>query len=282
MASPSNLVLYAAVAKDAVILAEYSAFADADLSSAAAKCLEQLPPLHSRFSYTTSRRMFICLIDHPFIYCAIVDEALRKAEAFLFLEQVRDSFRRSLKERGTDTHTLGPHCLDQELAPCMRHLAAPLIGIPQKEKDRIEEELQATEVDFEVSSPSAVAPFHEMNDQDFTSKTEQKPLGSRSPRMAFLGKPKNKVKDQAKDAKEISMENKGQAMDKGKKLEIMVEGDTPAAPSSEMQKPGSMEKKDAQSKWWRHVKLVVMLDVVVCMILLAIWLVVCQGISCVK
>eukprot|EP00250_Pteridium_aquilinum_P008715 c18156_g1_i1 orf=2-316(-) len=94
-----NLVHYAAVAKSTTILADYEDTNHGGIAHAAMKCLEHIPPLHSRFSYTTSNRMFICLIESPLIYCAIVDEALSKAKAFMFLEHVRDAFKVILQQR---------------------------------------------------------------------------------------------------------------------------------------------------------------------------------------
>lgn len=290
MGPPPNLVYYAAVARGTVILADYSD-GNADLPPVAAKCLEMLPPLHDRFSYTARNRRFICLIEGLFIYCAIVDEAVSKAEAFSFLEQVKNAFKASVKQQGVDAKTLGPRHLNHELTPIIKLLAAPIVGIPQKEKDRIEAELQAqrdAEVDFEVSSPSAVAPLREMSDQDFDLITEDKPLGSRSPRMPLIAKgkkDKRKVKDQIREVKDIILENKGEAMDKGRKLEIMVEGDSPPAPSSQLQRTGSMKHRGQQlahRMWWRNVRLVIILDILVCLILLAVWLTVCKGVRCLQ
>jgi hypothetical protein len=34
--------------------------------------------------------------------------------------------------------------------------------------------------------------------------------------------------------------------------------------------------------WWRNVKLVLILDLVVCCVLFAIWLGICKGFNCVK
>eukprot|EP00249_Psilotum_nudum_P005423 c18866_g2_i1 orf=889-1557(+) len=217
-----NLIYYASVAKGTVIIAEYSE-GSLELCDAASTCLEKIPPFHSRFSHTTKRRMFSCLIYDPWIYCAIVDEALGKSNAYSYLEQVRDEFLKFLKARGLplDGEGLAVHSLDADFTPVLWHLAAPFVGIPQKEKDRMEEELRArqeTEVDLEVSSPSAVAPLHDTNEQDFVRRTEKKSTGSRSPFRSFTGKgskhDKRKVKDQVKEVKEIMMENKGQAMDR--------------------------------------------------------------------
>jgi hypothetical protein len=138
-----NLVYYASVAKGTMIVAEHIN-AVYDIASVALDFLEKLPPLHSRFTYTTSRRIFTSLMDGSFTYCAIVDEALGKANAFTFLERVRDEFKQLLRSRGCglDGQGLEAHSLVAAFAPAYRHLVKPLVGVPQKEMDPMEEEVE--------------------------------------------------------------------------------------------------------------------------------------------
>ncbi|KAI5055314.1 hypothetical protein GOP47_0030459 [Adiantum capillus-veneris] len=272
-----SLVYYAAVAKGAAAVSEYTAEGNADLPAIAAACLENVPPLHVSFSYTTNQRRFICLLDGAITYCAIMDEALTKADAYSFLQKVRDAFKAFGKGRGRSL-TLGAHFLDDEMILVMRNLAASFVGVPQREKNRIEAELSAqhsAEVDLEISSPSAVAPLYDMSDHEFDSKTAEKRLGSRSPRVPLIGKGrkgKKKTKEQAKDG----VEDKGQkAMDKDSSVEVIV--DRGMGGGSEKNKFIEMHKA-----WRRKVIVVVTLDVLVCLMLLAVWLGVCQGVSCLK
>lgn len=274
-----SLVYYAAIAKGTTILAEYVAEGNIDLPAIASACLENVPPLHIRFSYTTNQRRFICLLDGVLTYCAIMDEALSKADAFSFLQKMRDAFKSFGKGRGMSL-TLGAHFLDEEMVPVMRNLAASFVGVPQREKVRIEAELQAqrdAEVDLEVSSPSAVAPLYEMSDHEFDSKTEEKPLGSRSPRMPFIGKMRKGKKKNTEQGKEAmaAVEDGGKVMEKGHSLEILVDRGLGAGAEKS-------KNTDAHKIWRRKVMIVVMLDVIACVILLAVWLAVCQGISCLK
>eukprot|EP00250_Pteridium_aquilinum_P006450 c16375_g2_i1 orf=496-1056(-) len=161
MVSPTSLVYYSAVAKGAVVLAEYIAQGNIDLPAIATDCLENVPPFHSRFSYTTRQRRFICIVDGIFTYCAIMDEALSNADAYTFLQSIRDAFKTLHKGRGPDSEalTLGAHLLDEDIVPIMKQHAVMLVGVPQRERNRLEMEVQAerdAEVDPEVSSPSAV------------------------------------------------------------------------------------------------------------------------------
>ncbi len=141
-----NLVYYASVAKGTMIVAEHIN-AVYDIAPVALDFLEKLPPLHSRFTYTSSRRIFTSLMDGSFTYCAIVDEALGKANAFTFLERVRDEFKQLLRSWGCglDGQGLEAHSLVSAFAPAYRHLVKPLVGVPQKEMDRMEEEEEEEE-----------------------------------------------------------------------------------------------------------------------------------------
>ncbi|KAI5082351.1 hypothetical protein GOP47_0002094 [Adiantum capillus-veneris] len=161
MASPTSLVYYAAVAKGAVIVAEYISKESIGMSAIATSCLENIPPLHSKFSHMTNQRRFICIIDGIFTYCAIIDEALSKAEAFSYLQKNRDAFKSLYKGRGPDseTLTLGAHFLDEEMVPIMQQHAGLFVGVSQREKMHMEADLQTeqdTEVCPEVSSPTSV------------------------------------------------------------------------------------------------------------------------------
>lgn len=138
MASITNLVYYASVAKGTTVLAEHKIVGE-DLAALAVECLEKVPPLHSRFTYTTKRRMFNFLMDDAFTYCAIMDEALGKRKAFAFLERVRDEFKLLLRSRGLDGHGLEAYGLVDDFAGVFKHLVKPLVGVPQKDIDRWEE-----------------------------------------------------------------------------------------------------------------------------------------------
>lgn len=269
------LVYYSAVAKGTAILAEHVTEGNIDLPRVASVCLENVPPLHSRFSYTTNQRRFICLLDGVLIYCAIMDEALSKADAFSFLQKVRDAFKSFGKERGMSL-TLGGHFLDEEMVPVMQNLASSCVGVPQREKIHIDTELQAQrdgEVDLEVSSPSAVAPLYEMSDREFDSKTEEKPLGSRSPWIPLIGK----LRKGKKRCKEQGQEVMVAGEDQGKVTGLEILADRGTGTGTEKSKD-----TDVHKLWRRKVMIVVVLDVIACITLLVVWLAVCQGISCLK
>ncbi|KAH7416052.1 hypothetical protein KP509_14G072900 [Ceratopteris richardii] len=145
MTSPISLVYYAAVAKDSVILAEYISDGNRDMSTIAISCLKNLPPLHSRFSHTTRQHRFICIMDDVFTHCAILDEALSKEDAFSFLQKNKDAFNSLYMGNSPDSEmsALRDQFLDCEMVQIMQQHALIFVGVPQREKLRMEAELQA-------------------------------------------------------------------------------------------------------------------------------------------
>lgn len=134
MASMTNLVYYASVARGSTVLADHKK-AKEDLSDVAVECLEKVPPFHNQFTYTIKQRMFIFLMDGAFTYYAIVDEALGKLKGMQFLEHVRDEFKLLLRSRGLDGSRLERNALVADFAGVFKHLVKPLVGVPQKEVD---------------------------------------------------------------------------------------------------------------------------------------------------
>eukprot|EP01018_Ginkgo_biloba_P013834 Gb_00906 [translate_table: standard] len=286
-----NLVYYSCVSRASTILAQYNDGDDAELERVAVECLERIPPFHSRFTHTTRNRRFSFLMDSSFVYCAIVDEALGKVRVFAFLEQVRDEFKKLLKAKSllnNGEESLQGSGLDDEFAPIFRCLVAPLVGIPQTEKSRMEEEARAhqEEAEPEVCSPTASAPLYEKTQPDSKAKKGKKSFCPLSPLIPKTTKhEKKKVRDQMTEVKEIIMENSGKALDKGQKLEVMVDGSNGGGSAMSLQRSASMRNKGqqlAQRMWWRNVRVVLLLDVIVCAILFAVWLCICHGFDCIS
>jgi hypothetical protein len=83
---------------------------------------------------------------------------------------------------------------------------------------------------------------------------------------------------QVVQVKEIMMTNSGKALDKCQKPDG-------GGALSDMDHGGNRKLKGRQvasRMWWRYVKLVLILDLVVCCVLFAIWLGICKGFNCVK
>lgn len=289
-----NLVYYSCVSKGPVIVAQYNGLGDADLQAIATECLDRVPPYHSRFTHATKNRRYSFLMDSEFVFCAIVDEALGKVAVFAFLEQVRNEFKRLLRAKGLlniKDETLQGCGLGDDFAHTFKRLVAPLVGIPQTEKCKMEEEAASArqgedETETEVCSPTASAPLYGRPQPDSKPRKDKRSLCSISPLLLKSNKhEKKKVRDQLTQVEEIMMESSGKALDKGQKLEVTVDGNTGGASGMSLQRTASMRTKGqqiAQRMWWRNVRVVLLLDFVVCAILFVVWLCVCRGFKCVS
>ncbi|KAH8950503.1 hypothetical protein BDL97_10G089300 [Sphagnum fallax] len=283
MGSVSNLVYYASVSKGTTILAEHSGPGD-DLAMVAIECLGKVPSLHSRFTYTTNGRMFNCLMDGAFTYCAIVDQALGKQKAFGFLEKVRDEFKLLLMSQGwaLDGVALEAYCLNDDFMVVYRHLVKPLVGIPQKELDHMWEQTlarQSAESGADAGDDSedhtCLLPEHHVH-------SEKK--GNHLLESLTWKANSKRVQQQVVEVKEIMMTNSGKALDKGQKLQTTGGGTTPTYEDIHMSRSPSRRMEGRQMAsymWWHTVKVILIFDLIVCLLLFAVWLGLCKGFQCI-
>jgi len=257
MGSMTNLVYYTSVSRGSIILADHKKPRE-ELTEVAVECLEKVPLYHAQFTYTIKQRMFIFLIDGAFTYFAIVDEAVGKLKAVQFLEHVRDEFKLLLRSRGLDGFRLERNSLVHDFSGVLKQLVKPMVGIPQKEVD------MDKDYDLDSKDDTSLSPPRDGHSGPLTAN------GGHHPKQSTK-------QQQVVQVKEIMMTNSGKALDKCQKLE--------GGPSSDMDGGSSRKMKGRQlasRMWWRNVKLVLILDLIVCCILFAIWLGICRGFKCVK
>lgn len=269
MAMMSNLVYYASVVRDrSVPLAEYFNSKHEDLSALSVESLSKLPEFHNRFAYTMNKRMYMFLMEESFTYTAIVDEALGKGKGFGFLERVRDEFQLMLRARGLDAARLERNAMSADFEGVYKYLVKPLIGVPQKDLVEDPEVSSVEREDRGIGSPTQVgSPSH--HEAGYQHHHHSNGNGSKG----------GKKDDQNTKMKEIMM-----TQTKPSKYNEGGGGNS----SSDMENGGISTRKRGQARnvaskmWWRNVKRVLLLDLVVCCVLFAIWLGICRGFSCVK
>ncbi|KAG5546811.1 hypothetical protein RHGRI_018846 [Rhododendron griersonianum] len=108
------------------ILAESNTH-DADLATLALKCLEKVLPLHTSFSHTIRNITYTFLIEEPFVYFSISDEALENLEVLFFLKSVTKAFDQ-IVGHVTDlgfVENLSSHCFQGEFNMIFHQLLAP-------------------------------------------------------------------------------------------------------------------------------------------------------------
>ncbi|KAM7274209.1 hypothetical protein ACFE04_028873 [Oxalis oulophora] len=131
MISNPNLVLYACIAKGTAILVQYSSSKEAgssSIESLAIKCLENIPPHHSKFSHTIHKRTYACLIDEPIVYYAIFDEKLDSSESSWFLNRAKFNFQQLMATRSRfsfDDMTSSSDCFQSHVSEIFYELLFP-------------------------------------------------------------------------------------------------------------------------------------------------------------
>lgn len=247
MISNPNPIFYACIAKKTTILAEFSR--EPDLKLLAHKCIERTPSYHFMFTHTVRNRTYTFLIEDPFVYFAIFDQNLDPSEALSFLDCLKCAFKEVVKEgelvRGSENFS--SHSFQVKLDPFFRKLMASDRGLSITNRNPSTDLSKGKQI---LSSPLLDA-----------SPTE--------------GLKKRLSGDVGKD---IAIE---------KKLDVGddVNADYSKSLSFPLQKNHCLHVGDyqkAKQVWRKHVWVVLLLDLFVCLVLFVIWLWVCGGVECIK
>ncbi|XP_024520367.1 uncharacterized protein LOC9659156 [Selaginella moellendorffii] len=295
------LVYYASVSRSGGrALAEYkNRSSSRDLAPVVVECLEQMPPLHSRFTLTIKRRIFSCLMEGAFTYCCIVDEALGKSDAFAFLEAMRDEFVAFLDSRGLRSDGEGlesfASAINKEFGATIKVLTLPLIGVPQKEIDSLRAQASPRGSSVPPAAPSVPYRADEgaaMTDPLYSGSErsdggpEMGRSGSRAVRSSRHKRMNGNLHQQQQQepiqvqhllANGIGGDEEDGGDDRGGRIEVVV--DQPGNSSFNVTAPAgnarnneagdlyphskSFSIREAENKWWRTVKLVLLVDVAI-------------------
>ncbi|KAK3120836.1 hypothetical protein QOZ80_8BG0642390 [Eleusine coracana subsp. coracana] len=269
MSSSAANTVYCCIARGRTVIYSYnSKDGDPATESLAALCLEHAPAHHRHFVHTSGSRTFAFLnnsVDgHTF--SAIIDPCVGSAGALQFLERVRDVFRTA----NNNSHRNGLH--DAMLVPAVQRLVASLEKMPHA----------AFVLDDENN---VVADSNETSSTTTCTSSKVPLLGKSGSR-----KEKKKSKDKAKK-KNVSSPGDGDdeqhhAGTRGGGVRI----DMPPTPAEGMSlerstsqaRLRSRQQQPSRSLWMRHVKIIIVVDAVICLILFAAWLAVCKGFQCVS
>lgn len=105
--NPKGLI-YSFVARGTVVLAEHTPYSG-NFSTIAVQCLQKLPSNSSKYTYSCDGHTFNFLIDSGFVFLVVADESTGRSVPFVFLERVKDDFKKrygsSIKNDG-DPHPL--------------------------------------------------------------------------------------------------------------------------------------------------------------------------------
>ncbi|ESQ33436.1 hypothetical protein EUTSA_v10008489mg [Eutrema salsugineum] len=264
MGSIHNTVHYCCVSRDNQILYAYNNGGDQRINeSLAALCLEKTPPFHKWYFETISKRTFGFLMEDGFVYFAIVDEVFKRSSVLEFLERLRDELKKADKKnsRGSFSGSISFSNVQDQL---VRRLIASLERVAPETNDL---------TCLPLSSPS-------IEQSDAASSTKA-PLLGRSNKQEN----KKKGKDHVNTKRGIELEEQRRSTDRGNVTECSNASSAAGAAEAATYVPRRGRSSGSQSierKWRRQVQIVLAIDAVICLTLLGIWLVICQGIECTR
>ncbi|XP_072990801.1 phytolongin Phyl1.1-like [Typha latifolia] len=242
MVSSAENTVYCCIAKANRILYSYDS-KDRELEALAALCLENTPLYHKWYFHTVGTRTFGYLMVDGYTYFSIVDPSLGNMETLQFLEHIRQRYKSASKNGFHD-----------ELVPIIQQLIASLENMPRSTF------LGDENCDGATSSDSSSS--------------------SKVPLLAKSGSKQDKKKMKEKVVVD-GITDEGNT-NKGVKI------DMPSAEIGGM----SLERTSSAARirrqqsgrmlWRRHVKIVLTIDAVLCLVLFCIWLAVCKGFKCVS
>ncbi|KAL2921812.1 Phytolongin Phyl2.1 [Bienertia sinuspersici] len=263
MFADPDLVRYACIAhhpsfESSTILAEFNS-ADSNLQQLAKRCLQVVPPHHKVFSHSYRNQSYTFLLHDRFVYFGIFDSNMVKSDQIRFLSRLKETIDH-LIINGKSNFKFSSYCLQGELHPIFHRL-------------------MSKSFDFDTSSllPNGV---HNNNTPVSNSSKNKKILSVSLLSPTKIGKGFKKKK-----MSEESMTNSRDALVDGK-----VDGshDDNEVKSREIIHTNDnffmdsgVGRHKAKKIWRRHVWIVLVLDLAVCLILFGIWLFVCRGFQCI-
>lgn len=281
----SSTVIYCCVWKDGRLLYTYSGGGN-EIDQLAALCLEMIPPHHRWYSHCVGDKTFGYLISDGHVYFAIVNHAIGNGslQAQLFLYKFRDEFRRFGTRGSSSSTTLTSNtsismssftspnsvCLEEQLLPVVRRLITSL--------ERVD--MDAAGIEWPAENVNG----HGHN-QDVRGSTKA-PL---------LGKPSKQEKRKMKEdhviamtMADIEMEEKMRSTDRRVTIAPGLQQDSNDQPTSapplgrDLSNSTRSKSSALQKKWCRQVRVILAVDVAICIVLFIIWLAICRGLECIR
>lgn len=263
MSSIRNTVYYCCVSNGDRVLYAYNNGEDHEIENLAALCLEKAPTHHKWYFETMFKKTFGFLMEDGFVYFAIIDESLGNPKNLEFLKHVRDEYKKVAKKSSKN-----PVVLQEKLVPVIRRLITAL--------EHVAETIPSSYTDGQSPSPN------DNNGQLDIGASTKAPLLGKSSKQE-----KRKTRDHVISVRENGavVEDHRKSADKGgSKVDDDNQGGTVAAIQltkevSSMSRPSTQV---VRTKWCRQVRIVLAVDVVVCLILFIVWIVVCRGTECIR
>lgn len=239
--NPKGLI-YSFVARGTIVLAEHTPYSG-NFSTIAVQCLQKLPSNSSKYTYSCDGHTFNFLLDSGFVFLVVADEPTGRSVPFVFLERVKDDFK---KRYGSSIKNDGdPH---------------PLADGDEEDDDLFGDRFSiAYNLDREFGPKLKEHMEYCMNHPDEMSKL-------------------SKLKAQITEVKGIMMDNIEKVLDRGEKIELLVdktEGLQFQADS--FQRQGRQLRR---KMWFQNLQMKLMVGGAILLFIIIVWLFACGGFTC--
>lgn len=229
-------LIYSFVARGNIVLAEHTSFSG-NFSIIAVQCLQKLPSNSNKFTYTCDNHTFNYLVDDGFVFLVVADETAGRQVPFLFLERVKEDFKRRY---GGRAETSMAHSLDKDYGYEEKFTVAYNL-------DREFGPILRDHMQYCMDHPEELSKF-------------------------------SKIKAQVSEVKGIMMDNIEKVLDRGEKIELLVDKTEGLQfQADNFQRQGRQLRR---KMWLQNLKFKLIVLGIVLVILLIIWLSVCNGFSC--
>ncbi|CAN4126404.1 unnamed protein product [Withania somnifera] len=238
--NPKGLI-YSFVARGTVVLAEHTPYSG-NFSTIAVQCLQKLPSNSSKYTYSCDGHTFNFLLESGFVFLVVADEPTGRSVPFVFLERVRDDFKKrygsSIKNDG-DPHPLADDEEDDDLFGDRFSIA---YNLDREFGPRLKEHMEYC-----------------MNHPDEMSKL-------------------SKLKAQITEVKGIMMDNIEKVLDRGEKIELLVD----KTENLQFQADGFQRqgRQLRRKMWLQNLQMKLMIGGAILIFIVIVWLFSCGGFKC--
>ncbi|XP_009622317.1 vesicle-associated membrane protein 727 [Nicotiana tabacum] len=239
--NPKGLI-YSFVARGTVVLAEHTPYSG-NFSTIAVQCLQKLPSNSSKYTYSCDGHTFNFLIDSGFVFLVVADESTGRSVPFVFLERVKDDFK---KRYGSSIKNDGdPH---------------PLADDEEEDDDLFGDRFSiAYNLDREFGPKLKEHMEYCMNHPDEMSKL-------------------SKLKAQITEVKGIMMDNIEKVLDRGEKIELLVDKtENLQFQADSFQRQGRQLRR---KMWFQNLQMKLMVGGAILVFIIIVWLFACGGFKC--
>lgn len=265
-------VLHCCIARGGKILYAYNrigALGTHEMENLAIMCVERAPLYHKWYFQTMGRTTFGFLMEDGYVYLTIADHDLGNHGVLLFLEHLRDDFKKVSTNRGLkgSLSNLSSGWLKEQL----QLMVPKLIGSTEHVSHH-----DAYDWNVAVSTTSSDS-----------GEYKESRSSSKAPLLGKSGKTDRITKDHVLTVKDaVELEERRKSTDRGFRGDFPDQSSQGVSVSSmELQREpsGSLRRSASQSirrKWCRQVRIIIAIDVAICLVLFVVWLAICRGFQC--